>query len=53
MRPWSPTRHGWLPAAALTLTAADLDEIAAALTDSGAGAGPKHPTPPTAPSRHA
>ncbi|MBP1686581.1 MAG: aldo/keto reductase [Deltaproteobacteria bacterium] len=34
---------GWLPAATLQLTAADLDEIAAALVHSGAGGGPTRP----------
>ena len=34
---------GWLPAAGLTLTAADLDEIAAAIERTGAGAGPARP----------
>lgn len=33
----------WLPAASLRLTAADLDEIAAAVTGSGAGTGPTRP----------
>ncbi len=34
---------GWLPAAVLTLTPADLDEIADAIANSGAGQGPAHP----------
>jgi aryl-alcohol dehydrogenase-like predicted oxidoreductase len=34
---------GWLPAATLTLTGADLDEIAAACTATSAGAGPVRP----------
>lgn len=34
---------GWLPAANLQLTAADLDEIAAAITRTGAGGGPTRP----------
>jgi aryl-alcohol dehydrogenase-like predicted oxidoreductase len=34
---------GWLPAAQLTLSAADLDELAAALADTGAGTGPTRP----------
>ncbi|MGW5878697.1 aldo/keto reductase [Nocardiopsis terrae] len=34
---------GWLPAASLELTGEDLDEIAAALTRTGAGEGPVHP----------
>lgn len=38
---------GWLPAATLVLTRQDLDEIAAAMTQTGAGQGPKHPTGPT------
>jgi aryl-alcohol dehydrogenase-like predicted oxidoreductase len=33
---------GWIDAARLELTAADLDEIAAALERTGAGTGPKH-----------
>lgn len=35
---------GWLPAATLQLTAADLDEIAAAITGTGAGGGPTRPS---------
>jgi len=34
---------GWLPAAALRLTDADLDEIAGAIGSAGAGAGPARP----------
>jgi aryl-alcohol dehydrogenase-like predicted oxidoreductase len=34
---------GWIDAAALELTAADLDEIAAAITRTGAGTGPTRP----------
>jgi aryl-alcohol dehydrogenase-like predicted oxidoreductase len=34
---------GWIGAASLTLTADDLDEIAAAIARSGAGQGPTHP----------
>ncbi|HEV7680070.1 MAG TPA: aldo/keto reductase [Candidatus Dormibacteraeota bacterium] len=34
---------GWLPAAALVLTDADLDEIAAAVERTGAGSGPARP----------
>jgi len=34
---------GWLPAAALKLTDADLDEIARAIRDTGAGGGPERP----------
>lgn len=34
---------GWLPAADLTLTDTDLDEIAAAITRTGAGEGPPRP----------
>lgn len=34
---------GWLPAATLTLTDADIDEVAAAITTTGAGAGPTRP----------
>lgn len=37
---------GWLPAATLCLTGADLDEIDAALRDTGAGTGPRHPRRP-------
>ena len=36
---------GWLPAAELELTDADLDEVAAAIERSGAGAGPGRPRP--------
>jgi aryl-alcohol dehydrogenase-like predicted oxidoreductase len=35
--------EGWLPAATLTLTEADLAELSAALTDTGAGSGPLDP----------
>ena len=35
--------EGWIGAAALQLTAADLDEIAAAIERTGAGAGPTRP----------
>jgi len=34
---------GWLPAAGITLEAAELDAIAASLTTSGAGSGPARP----------
>lgn len=34
---------GWLPAATLALTGADLDEIAAAIGRIGAGSGPGRP----------
>jgi aryl-alcohol dehydrogenase-like predicted oxidoreductase len=34
---------GWLPAGTLSLTEADLDEIAAAIRRTGAGSGPSHP----------
>jgi len=34
---------GWLPAATLQLTAADLDEVAAAIRTTGAGTGPERP----------
>ena len=34
---------GWVPAASLELTSADLDEIASAIRTSGAGAGPERP----------
>ncbi|WP_433479512.1 aldo/keto reductase [Spirillospora sp. CA-142024] len=34
---------GWVGAGAVELTSADLDEIAAAITDSGAGTGPARP----------
>jgi aryl-alcohol dehydrogenase-like predicted oxidoreductase len=34
---------GWIAAANLELTEADLDEIAAAISDTGAGEGPAHP----------
>jgi aryl-alcohol dehydrogenase-like predicted oxidoreductase len=37
---------GWLPAATLRLTDADLDEIDAALRDTAAGTGPRHPRRP-------
>jgi aryl-alcohol dehydrogenase-like predicted oxidoreductase len=37
---------GWLPAGSLELTAADLDEIAAAVEATGAGSGPARPMPP-------
>jgi aryl-alcohol dehydrogenase-like predicted oxidoreductase len=36
---------GWLPAATLTLTHEDLDEIAAAIERTGAGQGPVRPEP--------
>jgi aryl-alcohol dehydrogenase-like predicted oxidoreductase len=36
---------GWLPAASLTLTGADLDAIADAIATTGAGAGPARPGP--------
>ncbi len=36
---------GWLPAATLTLTAQDLDEIVRAIESSGAGSGPTKPNP--------
>jgi aryl-alcohol dehydrogenase-like predicted oxidoreductase len=36
---------GWIPAASLTLTPADLDEIAAAIGRTAAGAGPVRPAP--------
>ena len=35
--------EGWLPAASLVLTAADLDAIAAAIHKTGAGSGPPRP----------
>jgi aryl-alcohol dehydrogenase-like predicted oxidoreductase len=35
--------EGWLPAAGLTLTGQDLDDIAAAVTSTGAGQGPYDP----------
>jgi aryl-alcohol dehydrogenase-like predicted oxidoreductase len=35
--------EGWLPAASLVLTAADLDTVAAAIQNTGAGSGPPHP----------
>lgn len=35
---------GWLPAATLELTEADLDEIAAAIRGTGAGSGPERPS---------
>jgi aryl-alcohol dehydrogenase-like predicted oxidoreductase len=34
---------GWLPAASLELTAADLDEVAEAIRTTGAGSGPERP----------
>lgn len=34
---------GWIGAASLSLTDADMDELAAAITSTGAGAGPAHP----------
>ncbi|MQA27887.1 MAG: aldo/keto reductase, partial [Micromonosporaceae bacterium] len=34
---------GWLPAATLRLTYADLDEVAAAIDHTGAGSGPNRP----------
>jgi aryl-alcohol dehydrogenase-like predicted oxidoreductase len=34
---------GWIAAATLSLTAADLDEIAEALSRTGAGSGPARP----------
>jgi aryl-alcohol dehydrogenase-like predicted oxidoreductase len=34
---------GWLPAATLELTAGDLDEIAGAISHTGAGSGPARP----------
>lgn len=37
---------GWLSAATLTLTAADLDEIAKAIDKTGVGSGPAHPPRP-------
>ncbi|MFL5510491.1 MAG: aldo/keto reductase [Gemmatimonadaceae bacterium] len=37
---------GWIDAARLTLTSADLDEIAAAIDRTGAGTGPKRPPSP-------
>ena len=37
--------EGWLPAADLVLTAADLDEIASAVELTGAGSGPGRPRP--------
>ncbi|MFF7792870.1 aldo/keto reductase [Streptomyces sp. NPDC007991] len=36
---------GWIGAGAVRLTRADLDEIAAAISDSGAGTGPARPEP--------
>jgi len=39
----APQVDGWIGAATLDLTAADLDEIAAAITRSGAGTGPTRP----------
>ncbi len=38
--------EGWFPAARLTLTPADLDEIAAAVATTGAGSGPSGPLSP-------
>jgi aryl-alcohol dehydrogenase-like predicted oxidoreductase len=38
--------EGWFPAARLTLTPADLDEIAAAVASTGAGFGPSRPPAP-------
>jgi aryl-alcohol dehydrogenase-like predicted oxidoreductase len=38
---------GWLPAASLTLTAGDLDDITAAIGATGAGSGPPRPPLPT------
>lgn len=35
--------HGWLPAASLELSSADLDELAGAVRATGAGAGPSRP----------
>lgn len=35
---------GWLPAASLELTSEDLDRVAAAIQDTGAGSGPGHPS---------
>jgi hypothetical protein len=35
---------GWIDAAKLTLTAEDLDEIALAIGETGAGAGPTRPS---------
>jgi aryl-alcohol dehydrogenase-like predicted oxidoreductase len=41
---WRPDQvDGWLPAATLALTDADLDEIAAAIGRTGAGSGPARP----------
>jgi hypothetical protein len=37
---------GWIDAAKLTLTGADLDEIAAAIERTGAGTGPRRPPSP-------
>jgi aryl-alcohol dehydrogenase-like predicted oxidoreductase len=37
---------GWIPAASLELTQDDLREIAAAIEETGAGAGPDHPARP-------
>ena len=43
---------GWIPAAPLRLTDADLDEIDAALRDTGAGTGPlRQPAPRQDPGR--
>ena len=40
--------EGWLAAATLTLTAADLDDIARAIDKTGVGTGPTHPPLPRA-----
>ena len=40
--------EGWLAAATLTLTAADLDDIAKAIDKTGVGTGPTHPPLPRA-----
>lgn len=34
---------GWVPAASLELTAADMDEVARAIRETGAGSGPERP----------
>jgi aryl-alcohol dehydrogenase-like predicted oxidoreductase len=39
----APQVDGWLPATKLTLTDEDLDDVAAAITTSGAGEGPARP----------
>src|SRR5207247_8624880 len=44
---------GWIGAATLELTAADLDEIAAAISRTGAGAGPMRPAASGATARRA